>query len=382
VVDIGYNDNVNVLERTLHIQTASSIHNGKARCEVFESGKLITIYEVGLESCLNSDKFNMEKQLKHVVSKLHQDTIESVEQLFHIVEKVNKSKHMPSNIKLGNVLLNNNFVEDSKAQFQRALAIDPFSISALNGLAECYIRTNNNQKVIELLSKALEMGNEYADVLHNLGLAYLNEKQHSDAQLYLQKSLRVNPAYGKSHYSLALAYLESIIDKENDESFPPSSIRLERAFQQLNLLEPLKLKGWEVLMERLKAAVNTKKMGEAVKLLRDNQREIFKTNTYGLIGMNFYLKFMYGGKSLSANVIRDFKKELYDSLDKHPDYADLWNSLGIVHLIQCMNLFLQASVEFEKALEINPSFEKALKNKKLTKNDGKEFLILLKAILK
>ena len=44
--------------------------------------------------------------------------------------------------------------------------------------------------------------------------------------------------------------------------------------------------------------------------------------------------------------------------------------------------FLQALSEFNKALEINPAFEKALKNKKLVENDGKEFLMLLRAILK
>ena len=61
---------------------------------------------------------------------------------------------------------------------------------------------------------------------------------------------------------------------------------------------------------------------------------------------------------------------------------NIWNNLGVIHLIQCRNLFLQALGEFRKALEINPDFEKAQKNKVLVENDGKEFLILLRAILK
>jgi len=56
--------------------------------------------------------------------------------------------------------------------------------------------------------------------------------------------------------------------------------------------------------------------------------------------------------------------------------------VGIVHLIQCRNLFLKALNEFDHALEINPAFDKARKNKKLVENDGKEFLILLRAILR
>ena len=81
-------------------------------------------------------------------------------------------------------------------------------------------------------------------------------------------------------------------------------------------------------------------------------------------------------------IIKKFERRLSNAINKHPNYADLWNNLGVVHLIQCRNLFLQALNEFDKALEINPSFNKALKNKKLVENDGKEFLILLRAILR
>ena len=91
---------------------------------------------------------------------------------------------------------------------------------------------------------------------------------------------------------------------------------------------------------------------------------------------------MYGGKGLSRWALKKFERDLLNVIGIQEDYADLWNSLGIVHLIQCRNLFLQALGEFNQALEINPKFEKASKNRKLVENDGKEFLILLKEILK
>ena len=91
---------------------------------------------------------------------------------------------------------------------------------------------------------------------------------------------------------------------------------------------------------------------------------------------------MYGGKGLDINTIHRFEKRLEKALEKNPDYADIWNNLGVIHLIQCRNLLLQALNEFNRSLELNPGFEKAVKNKKLVENDGKEFLILLRAILK
>jgi hypothetical protein len=56
--------------------------------------------------------------------------------------------------------------------------------------------------------------------------------------------------------------------------------------------------------------------------------------------------------------------------------------LGIAHLIQCRNLFLRALEEFRVSLRINPGYKRAEKNLKLSENDGKGFLILLRAILK
>lgn len=121
---------------------------------------------------------------------------------------------------------------------------------------------------------------------------------------------------------------------------------------------------------------------KAIHLLVNQRERLFPQDTSGLISTSFYLKFMYDGVNLTEREIRQYEQELKDAIKVKPEYADLWNSLGVVHLIQCRNLFLQALNEFDCALEINPSYEKAMKNKKLVENDGKEFLILLRAILK
>jgi len=96
----------------------------------------------------------------------------------------------------------------------------------------------------------------------------------------------------------------------------------------------------------------------------------------------FYLKFMYGGKGKDNRFIASYLDELRREIERHPDYADLHNNLGIAYLIMCRNLFLKALEEFREALRINPTYKKAKKNLKLSENDGKGFLILLRAILK
>jgi hypothetical protein len=91
---------------------------------------------------------------------------------------------------------------------------------------------------------------------------------------------------------------------------------------------------------------------------------------------------MFGGKGKDDDYIQGYTNELKTAVADHPGYADLRNNLGTAYLIQCRNLFLNALEEFRQALKINPEFKKADKNLKLAENDGKGFLILLRAILK
>ena len=91
---------------------------------------------------------------------------------------------------------------------------------------------------------------------------------------------------------------------------------------------------------------------------------------------------MYGGKGKDDSFIADYVQTLQETIEKYPHYADLRNNLGIANLIQCRNLFLNALAEFRTALKINPNYKRAEKNLKLAENDGKGFLILLRALLK
>lgn len=380
--DIGYNDNVSVAGRTFHIQTSSNQSKGLARCEVFENGRLITTHSVEFERRKKLEEDFLENRIRQIVTSLHREIIDEIELLFQITDKIKKLRHAPSNIKLGLIFLHNNLIQDAIDQFEIARSIDSNSIAALNNLGLSNIMLGENAKAIQILREALEKSSSYADLYHNLGLAYLNEKQHYKALLNFQEALRINSQYYKANYNLAIVYLESILSDKGDALLPPPSIRLERAQQQLKKIETTNNKVFSGICSRVVKAINNSEIDTAVQFLLENRDKVFPTDMLSLIGIDFYLKFMYGGRGLNTEIIKRFERKLEWSIEQHPNYADLWNNLGIVHLIECRNLFLQALSEFDKALEINPSFEKALKNKKLVENDGKEFLILLRAILR
>ncbi|RMH65402.1 MAG: tetratricopeptide repeat protein [Calditrichaeota bacterium] len=379
MADIGFNDDVNVGGRKFHVQTASHHSQGKASCEVFEQGRLINKSDVTFERRRHVDPDQFENRIRNVVESLHDETLQEIELMFSIAEKINNLKHAPSHVKMGMLFVKNNLLQDGIRHFEKAIKLNKNQIDAYNNLGLARIRLKEYDAAIRVFEEALRLNADYPDIHHNLGVAYYLEKQHFKAIDHIQAALRMNPDYRLARYNLALVYLDSILGDKKDTKLPPASIRAERALQQL---KELKLKNVRQVLSKVQKALKQKDVKTAVKIIDTMREKVFPDDMYNLIGVDFYLRFMYGGKSLTNRTLEKFERDLSRAIEVKGDYADLWNSLGIVHLIQCRNLFIQALNEFNKALQINPRYEKALKNKKLVENDGKEFLILLRAILK
>ena len=380
--DIGFNDNLEVAGRKFHFQTATQAGKGKIKCEIFENGRVLSIAEVDYERRADQRDTSMEDRLKSVVGSLHDEMISEVELLFKISEKVDKLQHPPSNVKVGIMFLQNNMLEDAIKQFQKAIEYDPEHIPAYNNLGLAYISIGDYKNAIETYEKIVEGTGQFTDVFNNYGLALLMDGQIVAARDQFQKALRMNRNYLEAHYNMALMYLRSTIAESDEIKSPPPSVRIQRAFEHLEKIREKNIKVFDVVYDKLQKQLQKNNVSLSVSLLEESRVKVFPKNVSSLISTNFYLKFMYGGKGLDINTIHRFEKRLEKALEKNPDYADIWNNLGVIHLIQCRNLFLQALNEFNRSLELNPGFEKAVKNKKLVENDGKEFLILLRAILK
>lgn len=380
--DIGYNDNVQVYGRKFHVQTATQSSRGTASCEIFEDGRVINKNYISFERRGQSNGDQMESRIRQIVENMHQETLSEIELMFVIAKKIKTLGHAPSHVKMGLLFVKNNLLRDAVNEFKTAIEINPKQIDAYNNLGLAYIKSQDYKEGVKVLERALEIQPGYADVHHNLGMAYYYEKQHDKALAHIQKSLRINSDYQIARYNHAIVYLDSVLSDRKDKQLPPATIRVERAIQQLQTLVDARLDGMKITLNKVKKALIGKDFKNAVKVLDTAREKIFPDEIHSIIGIDFYLRFMYGGRNLTKRSLKRFEQDLINSIESNDEYADLWNNLGIVHLIQCRNLFLKALNEFNKALEINPKFEKALKNKKLVENDGKEFLILLRAILK
>lgn len=372
---IGLNSEVVAGGKKFHVQTQFLESNDKIISNIFDDGKVIVTKDIAISSRLSAP------ELKAQATQLHQAMISDLELLYFISEKVRTVRHALSNNKLGQAFMRRNLFDEAVAEFERAVAIDPELTEAYFNWGQAYLRQKKFADAIAIFSRALQKNNDYADLHNYLGYAYFRNQQLTEAVAAIKLALAKNPKYVEAVFNLCLVLLQSVLAGLEVFDENTAAERLDRVKECLTSIvdqrDDYKTNYLEQAIEKL----NEDQLAEAMKALEmaDADRPPKPDLDYE---SEFYLKFMFGGKGKDDEFIREYAQKLKQAVVDHPDYADLRNHLGIAYLIQCRNLFLNALEEFREAIRINPDFKKAEKNLKLAENDGKGFLILLRAILR
>lgn len=373
--NIGLNSEVVAGGKTFHVQTQYLEPSEKVVSNIFDDGKVIftNSYEV--------KNVRLPNELKLQVNQLHQKMIADIELIFYITEKVHTIRHSVSNNKLGIVFLRRNLLDEAITEFKKAIEIDPEFIEAYNNLGYVYLKQKAYQEAIDAFSKALAKDNNYADLHNNLGYVYFCMNKYGEAIRELNSAIEINNSYISAIFNLCLVYLQSVVDEIENSGLPLIQERIEKVKELLNNLKAKTLYFKPQYIDSALDFIKKNNFAEALKTVEKAEREQPEfLDKY--LESEFYLKFMFGGKGKDDTFILDYAEQLNQAIDKYPNYPDLRNNLGIAYLIQCRNLFLNALEEFRIALKINPDYKRAEKNLKLAENDGKGFLILLRAILK
>ncbi|NOZ60119.1 MAG: tetratricopeptide repeat protein [Calditrichaeota bacterium] len=373
--NIGFNNDVQVGGKIFHVQTEYMEPTEKAVSSVFEDGRLI------MKKNLELSASQPAAQIRKQVDLIHSQMMQEIEIMFYISDKVRTIRHAPSNYKLGLLFFSRNLFEEAIDEFRKAVAIDPEFAEAYLQLGRSYLKANLLQQAKETLVEGLSRKKDFADLHFYLGYAYFLLNLPHEALKEFNSALAINPTYAKAQFWISYLYFKTIIDNLQDNVLPPKIERLNSAKENLKkILEQGSLFKAKHLQKALEAIEEND--FEKVLAALDKAAEDSDGPSEAEIENEFYLKFMFGGKGKDDQFILDYTAKLKELLGKYPDYPDLHNQLGIAYLIQCRNLFLNALEEFRHALTLNSDFSRAQKNLKLAENDGKGFLILLRAILK
>jgi len=377
---IGVNSNVLAGGKMFHVQTAGSIVDKLIHTEVYDGGRVIMQQEkhVGNGESLDAQKF------QEFLNKFHHEVAWEIELLFYIRDKIKTVQHAVSNNKMGLVFLRKGLVDEAIGEFLIAIEKDPDMMEAYSNLGMAQLQKGLMEEAVATLKKGCEIAPQFADMRNYLGTAYTRARRYNDALEAYQSALRINPTYVEVNLNIAAMHIESI-QVAPDQLLPPS-IRKRRALEQLDAAvtqhAPFKQERYYASrFERVVREISSEDWPKALTTIEEIKNGLQNPNLDETIH-GFYLKFLFGGAGKDEKVLNDYRAEMEKSLADNPQYADLNNSLGLVYLIQCRNLFMKAMQQFKKAHDINPSYKNAFRNFRLVQNDGREFLNLLRAILK
>lgn len=373
-LDVGLNSDIAVSERNLHIQTSFVKENHSANVTIFDGGSLVKKRSFHIHDVESNDKLEFQVQQYHELVK------SDIELLFHMADRVKNSNHLDSILHLGQLFLERGFYEEAIAQFEHAKKIGGEKVELDSDLAKAYFNKGDYQSAYSQLMSAIERTPNYPDLHLQLGKTLWNQERFADARRHFAKALELNDNYWDAYYSLGCILVESTIEYPVHAELAPSIERLKEADQNfrkaMRLTQDLDQDLMRAGLEKIKDLNSVARALDCFEQARkfDIRAQLFDSE--------FYLKFMFGELDDDNQTLDYYIETIEHVLVDNPNYADLRHSLGVAYLLRGWQCFSRATSEFEKAVEINPYYEKAKKKLKLMHNDGRGLLILLRAILK
>ncbi len=380
--DIVKHSKINVNAREFHIYTGSVVERNMILSEIFERGQFIGAKEVPFYQRSQSAPSAKSNFLKEVASELHNSTLQDVNMLFYIQTKIKPlNLHLP-HFKIGSLFYHHNILKEAVSSLKKSIEIGGDHIPAYILLGKCYIKLGDYPKAIDTLLSAYRVNSELPDLANTLGVALTFNKSFQKATSILQQALKKNSDFDEANFNLGVALFRSTIADADEYETALVPSRVIRYIKALKLLERYQDDDWQILFDQTLDIINTGILNEILDVLFQLQLKLVTHLKIDPLIESFYLKFMYGGNELEYSELLTYEDRILKLSDQRDKFADYWNEMGTIHIIQCRHLFLKAVEEFDKAVELNNHYAEAKKNTELIKNIKKGFLILLRAILK
>ncbi len=375
---IGLKDELQVKDRTFQITTGNDPSKNKVASEVFEKGHFLFSLEENYHVRHTSSGEVDGDYLKKIAQEQHQTAISDIRSLFVINEKIKQLRQYLPHYRLGRVFYHRNFIPEAIDNFRRSTEINKDFIRGYQRLGLAYIKNGQYKAAVNTLMTAHKMKPAYPDIANAIAVAYTQMEDYSAASTYLKKAIDLKNDFDEANFNWGVVLFLSALD-ERGGAVPA---RLHRAFKNLRSSKRFAGDHWQEKFDATEEALKSEDIGKRIKALLDIQREVLVNDDNTDIMDFFFLQFMYGGKEIKGQEVQQFEEMIMHEVESHKEYADYWNELGVIHLIQCREFFLKAIAEFEKSSKIDPNFESARRNTDMLQGNKQGFLILLRAILR
>ncbi len=385
--EVGLNENISIGKRVFHIQTSTSINNGYIKAEIFEKGRLLSIMYKNFEK--RGENVGPGNRIKNHVEDFHKNIINNISVVFSISKRIIGLKNKYAHLYIGIVFYFLNLINEAEEHLSYVISLDKSNQIAYKYLIKIALKENNIEQAVLYKDELRKLKKTFADIHNIIGLVEYYSGNLIEAIQCFKKATAQNENYFEAYVNLMIVFIKSYAKVE-------SSISSEEHTRKFKFLSGLYQKMEKALEENHRKnrlmEINIKPIGEeiarknyerALHYLKKIHFNFFKeVDNYRILGYEIYLRIKYDLENLSNEEIASYEEKLKKTLKNHPEYADLWNVLGLIYIVHTRNLFKVSLDNFDKALQLNNSFKIARKNKLLVQNDGKELNTALLRMLK
>ncbi len=369
---IGFTDKFRQLDREYLMQTSVSDARKVIISSLFTSGRLISSRIFPLPPGLE------EGAILEKASQVHGQCLEDINILLGLVEQM-KDLDKPETIeKLGKTLCSRELYDEGLDLLTAAVQKYPEFPGLQSTLGKIYLAKGQFDEACRQLTRAVELSPGHPDYHNLLGLAFLGAKKPVSAIDEFRKAVEINIYYDEAYFNLGLGYILNGIVKEDYNLAKNLLQNCQEAFQKAVMFNPAFMneeyeKGMKLLgAEKFEEAYDTLK-----RVSRDTISHVAEEKL-----LEMYLRFVQSQKGMTEQGIKQYVDEINELLKANPGHADLHNELGMAYTIMCKFLNDKAMEHFKEALRINPNFQKASRNLKLSQNDLRGLELLLDVIVK
>lgn len=372
MADFLFNDVISSPKGEYFLKTTTDDPQKRITSSFFRNGTLLEMRTREFDPKWSRDTLRVRTR------EFHDEKKDEVQMLIQLADKLRDSNQAETKNLLGQAFFRRGMYEEAIVEFEEAIILNPRISSIYNNLGSAYIAVKRFDDAITVLEQAISMSAGYADFHNNLGTAYLKKEYCKKAVEQFLRALDSNPYYADAYFNLALAYVLNAFTKED---FALSVNCYQKVIENTEKAAKINPSYLNEHTEQGLGFMREKKYEEAYESLQRVLAKVTKPADTSFI-LDFYLRVIYGSKKLSSSLIWRHIRQLQELIEKYPNYADLYNHLGVAYVIMSKFVNHKAIQQFDKAMALNPAYERAKRNKRLAEYDHKGMQLLFDAVLK
>ena len=305
------------------LKTANSEYESRIISSFFRNGTLIDTQFKDYENGLN------EEQLLSETRGFHEEKKIEVQSLLVLSEKLRESEQAPTKNLLGMAFLRRGMYEEAIIEFEEAAVLDKDNAVIYNNLGRAYLEVERVDEAAKVLKLAIKLSPGFADLHNNLGLAYLKKEQCKNAVDCFDRAVEINTYYAEAFYNLAIAY---VLNAHKREDFNLSVNCYSNVMDYMEKAIKINPSYRNEHFDRGEALLRNKEYEQAFVAFEKGKRYITPPTDFAFI-LDFYLRIMHNEKKIKSSMIWRHIRKIEENLKKYPNYADLYNHLGVAYVI-------------------------------------------------